>query len=134
MVVELELIFTELHRLLVPKIVCDANPLVTPEILRYTAPDTSLLQMANIDPSKLLETDENVVLPLVFGMDCSVHVLPAPSLEIQTLVEDAAMKFWHEISHATNVNRFPIVNVPTPVHETPVSVVIATAGVDVAET
>jgi len=128
----LELIFTELHRLLVPKIVCDSNPLVTPEILRYTAPDTSLLQMANIDPSKLLETDENVVLPLLFGMDCSVHVLPAPSLETQTLVGDAAMNFWHEISHATNDNRFTTNNVPTPVHETPVLVEIATGGFDLA--
>jgi hypothetical protein len=88
--------------------------------------------MANTDPSKLLETDENVVLPLVFGMDCSVQVLPAPSLETQTLVEDAAMNFWHEISHATTDNKFPIVNVPTPVHETPVLVEIATAGFDLA--
>ena len=125
----MELIFTELHRLLVPKIVCDSNPLVTPEILRYTAPDTSLLQMANTDPSKLLETDVNLVLALVFGMDCSVQVLPAPSLETQTLVSEAAMNFWHEISHATNVNWFPPVNVPTPVHETPVLVEINTAGV-----
>ena len=129
---ESELIFTELHRLLLPKMVCDANPLVTPEILRYTAPDTSLLQIANTDPSKLLETDVNLVLTLVFGMDCSVHVLPAPSLETHTLVSEAVMNFWHEISHATNDNWFPNVNVPTPVHETPVLVEIATAGVVLA--
>jgi hypothetical protein len=49
--VELELILMEDHRLLLPKMICAANPLVTPEILRYTVPvDATLVQTARTDP------------------------------------------------------------------------------------